>query len=295
MRLPSPEPKAVELSDLTYKKDASAGTQRGKDSESSSENAGKSKFLGLFSRNKDEEYPEEEYPSAYDEAFDHDQGDDTEPVWKKYLSEGDRDTKRLPPFNKPWLPFLPSWTFIGKKVDVIYHCRKEVARLNLEIEQDQQEPQKYPLMNSAFIQFNHQVAAHMACQSLSHHVPNHMAPRIVEISPDDVLWENMSIKWWERFLRIGIISALVAGLVIAWAVPVSVSASISNLSYLEQYTPFAWISKLPKWITSALQGVLPWAMLQLLLALLPVLLRFAAQQQGVHTGKSTLEQRSIAR
>ena len=99
---------------------------------------------------------------------------------------------RLPVFGWDWMPSLP---FLGKKVDTIDYCRREVARLNVEIEEDQKEPEKFPLMNSAFVQFNHQVAAHMACQTVSHHTPNQMAPRVVEISPDDVLWDNMSIKW----------------------------------------------------------------------------------------------------
>ena len=107
---------------------------------------------------------------------------------------------RLPLFGFTWMPSLP---LIGKKVDTIDYCRKEVARLNVEIEIDQQHPERFPLMNSAFIQFNHQVAAHMACQAVSHHVPKQMAPRVVEISPDDVIWDNMSIRWWERYLRSG--------------------------------------------------------------------------------------------
>jgi hypothetical protein len=32
----------------------------------------------------------------------------------------------------------------GKKVATIYCCRKETARLNLEIEQDQAEPEMFP-------------------------------------------------------------------------------------------------------------------------------------------------------
>lgn len=222
----------------------------------------------------------EEYPIAYNEDFDNE--DFGEPLWKKYIKEKDRDTMRLPIFGWKWMPSL--W-LIGKKVDTIDHCRKEVARLNLEIEIDQQHPEKFPLMNSAFIQFNHQVAAHMACQSVSHHVPKQMAPRIVEISPDDVIWDNMSIKWWERYLRTFGVFALVCAMVIGWAFPVAFTGLLSQLSYLEDaFTWLSWISNLPEWFVSAVQGILPALFLAILMAILPLILRFLCRTQGVHTG-----------
>ncbi|QDS77332.1 hypothetical protein FKW77_005054 [Venturia effusa] len=229
---------------------------------------------------------EEKYPLAYKKQYLNDEGFEQEPMWKQYLKPEDRDTMRLPLFGLTWLPFMPSWTFLGKKVDTIYYCRKEIARLNLEIEQDQSEPEKFPLMNSAFIQFNSQVAAHMACQSVSHHMPSHMAPRLVEIAPGDVIWDNMSMKWWERYLRMILVVAIVAGLVLAWAVPVSFLTSLANLSDIRDRWPhiFGFIDDIPAWLRSALQGILPPALTAALLALLPVILRLLATQQGVPTG-----------
>ena len=219
-----------------------------------------------------------EYPIAYDEAYHSDS--DGEPLWRDYLTASDRQTMRLPIFK--WMFSLP---LVGKKVDTIDYCRKELARLNLEIEQDQREPEKFPLMNSAFIQFNHQVAAHMACQSVSHHTPNQMAPRIVEISPDDVIWDNMSIKWWESYLRTGGVLVIIAALVLGWAFPVTFTGLLSQVHYLA--TTFKWLSwldKLPKTIVSIIQGILPQALLALLLFLLPIILRFLARTSGCHTG-----------
>ncbi|KAI9673862.1 MAG: hypothetical protein M1817_002068 [Caeruleum heppii] len=220
-----------------------------------------------------------EYPAAYsDDATD----DDGEAVWKQYLKPSDRETMRLPMFGWEWMPSLP---LLGKKVDTIYYCRKEVARLNVEIEQDQQHPEDFPLMNSAFIQFNHQVAAHMACQSLSHHVPKYMDPRIVEISPDDVLWDNMSVRWWERYIRTTLIMLLVLGLIIGWAFPVTFTGLLSQLRSLTALYPWlAFINRMPQWLLSLVQGVLPQALLGLLMALLPIILRMLTKQQGVPTG-----------
>ena len=219
------------------------------------------------------------YPEAYDKIYN---TNDDGPLWKNYLKEKDRDTMRLPIFGWQWMPALP---FVGAKVDTIDYCRKEVARLNVEIEQDQKEPEKFPLMNSAFIQFNHQVAAHMACQSISHHTPQQMTPRIVEISPDDVIWDNMSIKWWEKYVRTAGVVLMTTALIFGWAAPVAFTGILGNINSISQsVTWLNWIQDLPKSVLGIISGVLPQALLALILALLPITLRFLANIQGNHTG-----------
>ncbi|KAL8913623.1 MAG: hypothetical protein Q9171_001588 [Xanthocarpia ochracea] len=219
------------------------------------------------------------YPEAYNKDYD---PEDDGPIWKKYLKEKDRDTMRLPIFGWEWMPALP---FLGQKVDTIDHCRREVARLNVEIEQDQKEPEKFPLMNSAFIQFNHQVAAHMACQSISHHTPQQMTPRIVEISPDDVIWDNMSINWWENYARTGGVVIMITALILGWAGPVAFTGILGNLDAISHsVTWLGWVQDLPSTVRGIISGVLPAILLALLLALLPIILRFLANVQGNHTG-----------
>lgn len=237
-------------------------------------------FMSHKAKHDGEKAKEEEYPPAYSGDFD--ARNDGEPEWKKYLKDKDRDTMRLPIFGWLWMPSLP---LIGKKVDTIDYCRKEVARLNVEIEKDQREPEKFPLMNSAFVQFNHQVAAHMACQAVSHHMPNQMAPRMIEVSPDDVLWSNMSIRWWERYLRTGIVATMFVGIIIGWAFPVTFTGLLSQVNYLTAtFSWLRWLRKAPTWVLSIIQGILPQALLGLLLLVLPMLLRLLAENQGVHTG-----------
>ena len=172
-----------------------------------------------------------DYPLAFEEEFTHDPEDS---VWKRYLTEKDRESMRLPLYD--WMPSLP---LMGEKVDKIHYCRKEVARLNVEIEDDQAHPERFPLMNSAFIQFNHQVAAHMACQSLSHHLPKQMAPRIVEIDPNDVIWDNMSIPWWQSYIRTAAVFVLVVGMIILWAIPVAFTSALVSAQHCCSLLPLA--------------------------------------------------------
>ncbi|KAL2065629.1 hypothetical protein VTL71DRAFT_3299 [Oculimacula yallundae] len=222
-----------------------------------------------------------EYPVAYNEEY---KEDAHGAVWERYLKEKDRPTHKNP--KAGWIPGWLTWIpFMGKQVDTIYWCRGELARLNLEIETDQKNPERFPLMNSAFIQFNHQVAAHMACQAVTHHVPKQMAPRTVEISPRDVIWENMSIKWWEAWFRTAIVFGIVSGMVILWTFPVAWTASLAQIESLaHKYKWLHWLQRIPsKWL-QAIAGVLPAIVLGILLALVPMILKYLAQVQGAQTG-----------
>ncbi|GAP90450.1 putative DUF221 domain-containing protein [Rosellinia necatrix] len=230
-----------------------------------------------------------EYLKAYKDENAEDQDGTAE--WEKWVKRSKRPTHRLPIFE--WTPgWLPGLPFLNKKVDTIFWCRKELARLNHEIEMDQENPERYPLMKSAFIQFNHQVAAHMACQSVIHHVPKQMAPRIVEISPNDVIWDNMAISWWSEWLRTAIAVGVVAGMIILWAFPVAFTGSISQLNSLIH--TFPWLSFLANdetvWkVATAVAGVLPALLLALLLWLVPVVMDFLAGFKGAKTGTQKTE------
>ncbi|KAI2607568.1 DUF221-domain-containing protein [Hypoxylon fragiforme] len=230
-----------------------------------------------------------EYPKAWDEKWKDDRESGAE--WEKWVRKSRRPTHRLAIFEwtPSWLPGLP---LLNKKVDTIYWCRQELARLNAEIETDQKNPERYPLMKSAFIQFNHQVAAHMACQSVTHHVPRHMAPRTVEISPDDVLWENMAISWWSEWLRTAAAVALVAGMIILWAFPVAFTSSVSQVSTLTDNIPWLLFIDQNKTIhnvVSGVAGVLPTILLALLLILVPIFMSILAGFTGAKTGAQRTE------
>jgi len=237
------------------------------------------KAKNLVGLGEKEEKEPVDYAKAFNKQFDN---DDEDAVWRKYIEEKDRDTMRLPIRGWQWMPSLP---LVGEKVDTIYYCRREVARLNTEIEDDQAHPERFPLMNSAFIQFNHQVAAHMACQAVSHHLPKQMAPRIVEIDPSDVIWDNMSVPWWQAYIRTAFVVAVVTGMVALWAIPVAFTSALSQLNQAAKSYPWlSWILDLPRSFVTIVQGVLPTILLALLTFLLPMILRFLARLEGIQSG-----------
>ncbi|KUI68382.1 Uncharacterized protein RSN1 [Cytospora mali] len=235
--------------------------------------------------------PSYNYPPFVNPGQDEEYQERAGPAWEKWLKAKDRPHHRLPlfDFTPGWLPGLP---LIHKKVDTIYWCRKELARLNLEIEEDQKHSERFPIMTSAFIQFHNQVAAHMACQSTIHHVPKQMAPRVVEISPDDVIWDNMAMSWWMQWSRILLGCGFVFGMVILWTFPVAFSASLSSIDTLIQHYP--WLSFLKdnssvyNFVKLA-AGVLPQVILAILVALVPIILGMVADFQGVKTGSAKAE------
>ncbi|KAH7229946.1 hypothetical protein B0J15DRAFT_518337 [Fusarium solani] len=155
--------------------------------------------------------------------------------------KNDRPTHRLPLFGIWWLPGIAPFT---RKVDTISWCRSELARLNMEIEEDQKHEKLFPVMDSAFIQFNSQVAAHMACQSTIHHLPERMTSRIVGICPKDILWANMAVTYWGRWLRTVTTSGILFIMISFWSIPVAWTGTLSQVDQLIQgYEWFSFVEK----------------------------------------------------
>ncbi|KHN98050.1 uncharacterized protein MAM_03811 [Metarhizium album ARSEF 1941] len=230
-------------------------------------------------------------PFKYDDAYECDNQLelDKDAEWAKYIKRRDRPTHHLPLFGLNWMFGMP---LITKKVDTIYWCRQELARLNLEIEEDQKHPERFPLMGSAFIQFNHQIAAHMACQCIAHHLPKHMSPRTIEISPRDVVWGNMAISWWQQWLRSIIVVTIVVAMIILWAIPVAWTAAIGQADALIRSN--SWLADLEQnkglgTFVKAVSGVLPAVILAILLVLVPVIFGLLAGFKGAKTGAQKTE------
>ena len=67
--------------------------------------------------------------------------------------------------------------------------------------------------------FREQIAAHMAAQVLTHHLPYRMAGKNVGVAPEDVIWGNLNMNPYEARVRTAIGWAITIGLIIVWAIP----------------------------------------------------------------------------
>ncbi|KZV65766.1 DUF221-domain-containing protein [Peniophora sp. CONT] len=146
------------------------------------------------------------------------------------------------------------------------------------------EEQTYPPVNGAFVLFHKQIAAHLAVQSLSHHAPYRMARenKSLEVTPEDIIWDNLGMNPYERKVRMALSWAATLGLIICWSIPVAFVGTISNIQSL--CTTFKWLSwlcDLPKVVIGLIQGVLPSVLLAVLFMLLPIILRLLARFEGI--------------
>ncbi|GAB7355940.1 hypothetical protein MBLNU459_g6577t1 [Dothideomycetes sp. NU459] len=193
-------------------------------------------------------------------------------VAARYLSPKDRPTHRLKPL-------------IGKKVDTIDWCRSELQKSISKTEQLQakQRAGDAKKLNSVFVEFTTLQEAQSAYQSLTHHQVLHMAPRFTGITPGEVIWSNLRIKWWERVIRLIATTSFVVALIIFWSIPVAFVGSIANVNYLITIPGLTWLkflNHLPNVLMGVVTGLLPVVLLAVLMALLPIILRLMAKLGG---------------
>ncbi|KAF9325965.1 hypothetical protein BG006_010570 [Podila minutissima] len=168
----------------------------------------------------------------------------------------------------------------GEKLDSILAYRSELSNMNSAIVARQQagmqgmhENEKENKMNSAFIQFNHQLGAHLAAQSVVHRKTLTMSPRHLEVHPQDVLWDNLGYSLKERNVRKTIATVLAFFLIVLWTIPVTFVASVASLDTIVTYAPFlSGVYNLPESVVGIIQGLLPPIGLALLMMVLPIIL-----------------------
>ena len=107
---------------------------------------------------------------------------------------------------------------IGKKVDTINWCREEIARLNplIEAAQNTYRAGEAIPKNAVFVEFWNHTQAQSAFQMVAHHLPLHMSPRVIGLSPEEVVWSNLGITWKTRTIRNIFSLAFVVVLIIFW-------------------------------------------------------------------------------
>ncbi|KAF9111994.1 hypothetical protein BGX27_004143 [Mortierella sp. AM989] len=169
---------------------------------------------------------------------------------------------------------------VGHKVDLVEFYTNRLCQLNEQIEKVQQSGSVESL-NSAFIQFRSQFAAQSAVQTIIHPNPFQMAHIYSEISPLDVVWDNMGLGTLTQKGRQSIIFIMSTAMIMLWTIPTIIVSSLASISdIVDTFSFLAFLHNLPSGFIGVIQGVLPPLLLAGLMALLPVLLTVMSTYEG---------------
>lgn len=187
---------------------------------------------------------------------------------EKYVPEKKRPQHRL--------KFL-----IGKKVDTINYALEQLPILNKEVHDLQTNHKDAKPMNSIFVEFGSQYSAQLAYQSTAHHTALNLGPKFIGLEPNDIIWMNMRMFWWERLVRKFGAAAAVTAVLIFWSIPVAFVGLISNLTYLtNKIHGLRFIYNLPDQLLGLITSLLPTVMLAVLMMVLPMFIRAMARVSG---------------
>lgn len=202
--------------------------------------------------------------------------------WNKYISNSDMPRIKLPMFYVCGVPFKLPW--LSPSMDAITWHKTELNRLNAEVHRLQQNHTVFEPINSCFIQFHNQLAAHLACQAVIFEDPQLAGLSAIEIDPRDINWHNLGISWQQSLLRHVIATAINVVLIVGWTFPVAVIGMVSQLDYLPDLLPgFEWIDLIPARLRLIISGVLPAIAMSVMMGIAPVLFRQLAKFKGYST------------
>lgn len=188
-------------------------------------------------------------------------------LWRTYLKpSAENKVKLIEQGESGWQPISPLkfWRHEpSRNVPKVAWLRAEIARLTVQIEEllhKLDDETKFPRQNSAFIQFDRQMSAHMAFALTTHDRPGCMSPRFLDVAPHEIVWPNMGLTSVHRFIRTCIALILFVGMIIFWAIPATFLGFISQLDSIRGGTPWlSWLIPWPDWLISLISGNSFWS------------------------------------
>ncbi|KAI9599153.1 hypothetical protein BDF19DRAFT_116931 [Syncephalis fuscata] len=141
---------------------------------------------------------------------------------------------------------------------------------------------RYHIASTAFIRFRTQLGAQLAAQAVGFGTPLRGWPRFVGVRAEDVLWRNLRVLRWERWIRKGISFSASFFLTLFWAALVTLTSSVATLSSLSGVLPFLKpLLNLPKPILGFIEGIVPQVIIFFLMAFVPYILYFLSIFEGI--------------
>ncbi|KAK2134110.1 hypothetical protein NOF04DRAFT_1236855 [Fusarium oxysporum II5] len=180
---------------------------------------------------------------------------------------------------------------IGEKVDTIQWCRDKLKGLIPEAQNAQNNwlTGDYEKHTAFFVEFSTQYDAQVAFQAATHHRALQTSPRFIGIKPNEVIWKSLNYSWWQVAIRRYVIYTAIAGLVVFWALPVTIVGIIAQVNTIKSLPGLTWIQNIPQVILGAVSGLLPSIALSILMSSVPVFIRTCARWSGcVSTSQAEL-------
>lgn len=169
---------------------------------------------------------------------------------------------------------------IGRKVHTIDYCNDKIKELLTKLDAEQKITIKEKQLSSALVFFNSKTAAASAAQTI--HAQNVDTWTVMEApEPRQLIWSNLSIKFYERQVRKYAVYVIVFLAVVFYMIPITLISAFTTLVNLEKLLPFLKpIVENPE-IKTVLEAYLPQIALIVFLALLPMFLMFLSKMEGI--------------
>lgn len=169
---------------------------------------------------------------------------------------------------------------LGEKVDSIEYYSKKISELTPKLEAEQKATLRDKQQAAALVFFTNRVTAASAAQSL--HATMLDTWNVMDApEPRQIIWTNLTIKFFQRQIRQYIIYIIVALTIFFYMIPITFVSAFTTLENLKKYLPFLKPIVNIAAIKTVLEAYLPQIALIVFLALLPKLLLFLSKLEGI--------------
>ncbi|CAM0958466.1 unnamed protein product [Alopecurus aequalis] len=183
----------------------------------------------------------------------------------------------------------------GSEVDAIDYCKTEIEKIGKEEAEERKKVMKDPksIMPAAFVSFRSRWGAAVCAQTQQTSNPTTW---LTEWAPEprDVYWNNLSIPFVSLTVRRLIIAVAFFFLCFFYVIPIAFVQALASIQGIEKALPFLEpLIETPS-IKSFIQGFLPGIALKIFLIVLPTILMYMSQFEGL-VSQSSLERRTASK
>ncbi|KAI9019502.1 hypothetical protein CLU79DRAFT_836505 [Phycomyces nitens] len=176
----------------------------------------------------------------------------------------------------------------GAKVDAIEYYTNMFDELDKRVIEARQS-NDFEMTNVGFVTFKNMASALIVSQIAISPTP-FVCRTVMAYEPRDVLWNNVTIRGRERLVREVVVWTITIALAIFWVIPIAALASLTSIDVLEKLSPsLAERAKNSTLLFNLLQGVIPTLLVNIFMAILPLIIDFLGKLQGIRARSALAE------